>query len=399
MNDQLVQAFHAFSEFSPGNQSEIRLFFAPGRVNLIGEHTDYNGGYVLPAALELGTWAFVRPRTDNILRFASTNFPEVIEVPTNSVVFHQEHGFANYPLGVIREYQKLGSEIAGFDILFHGTLPTGAGLSSSASIEVVTAALLNAYSEAGLDRDELALLAQRAENQFVGVQCGIMDQFAVALGKRQEALFLNCGNLNYRLVPVNFSGMRIVITNSNKPRGLVDSKYNERRKECELALDLLRQQGVAIQSLSEMSPEQWRGAKGLVKDAVLRRRVEHIVSENHRVQRAVEALDVGDVTAFGQLMNESHYSLRDNYEVTGPELDRLAEAAWSAPGCIGSRMTGAGFGGCTVSLVAESSLGDFQESVRKAYAENIGYEPSFYVTDIGGGVREDADVLGSLFTN
>lgn len=394
-NDALQQAVKKFLEFSPGTETEgtgatsgVRVFFAPGRVNLIGEHTDYNGGYVLPAALDIGTWVFVRERGDKLLRFASTAFRQVVEVPVDNLHFDEADDYANYPKGVIHEFQKLGYDIPGLDLLYYGNLPNGAGLSSSASIEVVTGYMVNELLGAGLTSEKIALMSQAAENKFVGVNCGIMDQFAVALGKEHHAISLNCDSLDYKLVPMQIEGVSLVIANTNKRRGLADSKYNERRSECEEALRQLQSVRQGLQYLADIDGGDWAQLEGAIDSAVLRRRARHVVLENQRAKEAVGVLDSGNIVKFGQMMNDSHVSLRDDYEVTGPELDTLVEAAWVAPGCIGSRMTGAGFGGCTVSLVRSSEVDRFVSFVGPEYTKHIGYEPSFYITGIGDGVKE-----------
>ncbi len=377
-----------FLEFSPGDVSHVRVFFAPGRVNLIGEHTDYNGGYVLPAALTVGTWAFVRVREDGMYRFASTAFPHIVTVKKGDLKYKPEDDYANYPKGVVWAMEKAGVSIPGADILYHGNLPNGAGLSSSASIEVVTAFAINQLSGAGLSVERLTLLSQEAENQFVGVNCGIMDQFSVGMGKADHALLLQCSTLRYRLVPVQAPGYKLVITNTNKRRGLADSKYNERRQECETALAQMQRVDPNLTCLADVSPDDWERLSAVLDDETLKKRARHVVFEHARTQRAAALLEQGNLRAFGELMNESHRSLRDDYEVTGPELDALVEAAWTVEGCIGSRMTGAGFGGCTVSLVEESQLSVFEQVVTERYIEQIGRTPSFYVSDIGDGVRE-----------
>lgn len=401
-NPGLSRALERFLEFSPGPRTSaeatssptkdaangVRVFFAPGRVNLIGEHTDYNGGYVLPAALELGTWLFVRLREDRVLRFASTSFPQVVEVSTQNITYVEADDYANYPKGVIREFQERGYEIPGLDLLYYGNLPNGAGLSSSASVEVVTALMLNALLGAGLPGPDLALLSQKAENQFVGVNCGIMDQFAVAMGQHNEAISLNCDTLAYELVPLETQGLSLVITNTNKRRGLADSKYNERRSECEQALAQLQKVRPDLKALADINGDEWPVLQSYLDNPGLQKRARHVVLENERAKQAVQVLRAGEVERFGQMMNASHRSLRDDYEVTGKELDALVEAAWSVKGCIGSRMTGAGFGGCTVSLVETDAIEEFQTLVKHQYTERIGYEPSFYVSDIGDGVKE-----------
>lgn len=391
--DALVQ----FLKFSPPSSPSmvllsspgIRVVFAPGRVNLIGEHTDYNGGYVLPAALShLGTWLFVRERSDHRIRFCSSSFSKVIDIPVDGLVYDPADDYANYPKGVIYEFLKRGFEIPGMDIFFYGTLPHGAGLSSSASVEVATAWMLNEYLHAGLTREEIAVLSQRAENHFVGVQCGIMDQFAVAVGHRDSAISLHCDTLNYEVVPIEMDGLRIVIANTNKRRGLSDSKYNERRSECEQALLELQHRHPEIGTLADIASNAWPELESCISDPVIRRRARHVVFENERAKEAPGVLRQGDLQRFGDMLNESHISLRDDYEVTGIELDTLVEAAWSVEGCLGSRMTGAGFGGCTVSLVRAPVVEMFKQVVRQQYIDRIGYEPSFYVTTLGDGVRD-----------
>ena len=413
----LEQAIRQFLEFSPGAISDLksydkahqnvqghevnlgspaaRVFFAPGRVNLIGEHTDYNGGYVLPAALELGTWLFVRERHDKRLRVRSTTFPKVVEISVDNLHYSQDDDYANYPKGVLYEFQRRGFDIPGLDLLFYGNMPNGAGLSSSASIEVATAFMLNSLLGANLSHVQLARLSQTAENQFVGVNCGIMDQFAVALGKQQHAISLDCNTLGYHLVPMKISGVSLVITNTNKRRGLADSKYNERRSECEAALRQIQKVRPDVKHLADIAATHWPKLSAYIDNETLKKRARHVVFENERAKQAVGVLSSGTIAEFGQMMNLSHVSLRDDYEVTGVELDALAEAAWSADGCIGSRMTGAGFGGCTVSLVESDQVDKFISSVRTEYTKRIGYEPSFYVTAIGDGVKEVTEqILG-----
>ena len=377
-----------FLKFSPGNLDSLRVFFAPGRVNLIGEHTDYNGGFVLPAALELGTWVFVRERTDGKFRFAATQFSPVVEAPTGSFEYSEADDYANYPKGVLWVLQQHQLRIpTGADLMFHGNLPTGAGLSSSASIEVATGFAMTRMVSENTGKSEIAKLAQQAENQFVGVQCGIMDQFAVAMGEKGHALSLDCATLEYSLVPLPADGYQLVIANTNKRRGLADSKYNERRAECEDALRQVRQVNPGLQSLADIPLADWGMYEPHLSGVVLRR-ARHVVSENHRAKYAPTPLREGNLEGFGQLMKESHLSLRDDYEVTGLELDALAQAAWTVEGCYGSRMTGAGFGGCTVSLVRSDAVSRFQEQVQAEYRRATGLTASFYVSGLGSGVRE-----------
>ncbi|GAA4720039.1 galactokinase [Brevibacillus fulvus] len=370
----------------------IRVFFAPGRVNLIGEHTDYNGGYVFPAALTYGTWALVRPRQDGVYRFRSTNFPQKADCLLSDLRYKKEDGWTNYPKGVLKELLELDSELAqrltGADFLFHGNIPIGTGLSSSASIELATALALARLADSDLPMLELVKLTQRAENRFVGVNCGIMDQFAIGMGKRGHAVMLKCDTLDYNYYPLKIDGYKLVITNTNKPRGLADSKYNERRQECEQGLGYLQAIWPEIRSLGEVSMAQWEQQRDTVPDEIVRRRVEHVISENERVVRAGQALEQGDLELFGQLMKQSHMSLRELYEVTGAELDALFDAAVDAPGCIGTRMTGAGFGGCSVSLVEEKEVSHFQEVVAGQYTAKTGLVPTFYVCDSSDGAKE-----------
>ncbi|KLU62440.1 galactokinase [Peptococcaceae bacterium CEB3] len=366
----------------------LRFFFAPGRVNLIGEHTDYTGGLVLPAALSNGTWAVVCERNDKVVHLVSEGFtPKVICDLTEEIVNTPEDGWANYPKGIIKAFLAMGAAIPGLDIYFYGDIPKGAGLSSSASLELVTAVALNTVTRAGWDRLSLVRLAQEAENGFVGVNCGIMDQFSVGLGREGAALLLNCATLAYRHIPLALGKYRLVIADSCKQRDLGESKYNERRRECEDGFRIIKRYRPELANLGELGLREWEEVKKYLP-APTADRVEHVVRENHRVLSSAAALEDGDVLTFGRLMLESHRSLRDLYEVTGPELDALYEAARKAPGCVGTRMTGAGFGGCTVSLVEEKSLTDFQKYVARDYEARTGLRPIFYPVSVGGGARE-----------
>lgn len=376
-----------------GYEEGVQVFFAPGRVNLIGEHTDYNGGYVFPAALTFGTWASVRPREDGIYCFRSTNFETKIESDVSQLIYKEEDDWANYPKGVLNELIKLAGpekslQYHGADILYHGNIPNGAGLSSSASIELVTGIALSRLAGFDIPMIELVKLAQRAENRFVGVNCGIMDQFAVGMGKNGQAIALKCDTLEYHYVPVEINGYKLVITNTNKRRGLADSKYNERRCECEQGLELIQTELPHVQSLGDVSYEDWEKVRHIIKDDVVHRRVEHVITENERVLAAMTALEENDLNMFGALMKNSHESLRDLYEVTGVELDALFEEAAKVDGCIGTRMTGAGFGGCNVSLVKEDVIDTFKERVSENYLKKTGLVPTFYVCEIGDGAKE-----------
>lgn len=370
-----------------GDSTNSKVYFAPGRVNLIGEHTDYNGGHVFPCALTIGTYAVARMRSDQILRFYSLNFEElgVIESSLDDLKPREEAQWTNYLKGVIWAFQQKGYQIpCGFDILLYGTIPNGSGLSSSASVEVLMGYILNDMLELDVSNKELALISQFSENNFNGVNCGIMDQFAIAMGKKNCAIFLDTSNLEFQYAKIKLDGIKIIISCSNKKRGLGDSKYNERRRECEEALAQL-QSIKNIGTLGELSVEEFEEIKDNVLSDVNRRRAKHAVYENARTMQAVEALKNNDVIRFGQLMNESHKSLRDDYEVTGVELDTLVETAWGIEGVIGSRMTGAGFGGCTVSLVKDEVVDTFIQKVGDVYKDKIGYEADFYVVEIGDG--------------
>lgn len=370
-----------------GDTDGVKVFFAPGRVNLIGEHTDYNGGHVFPCALTIGTYAAARVRNDRRLRFYSMNFEQlgVIESSLDGLKPEKEADWTNYPKGVMWAFGERGFEIPqGMDILLNGNIPNGSGLSSSASVEVLTGAILRDFFGFQVSNQDLALIGQFSENKFNGVNCGIMDQFAIAMGKKEHAIFLDTSDLSYTYAPVKLQGAKIVIACSNKKRGLGDSKYNERRSECETALAEL-QKVVDIKSLGELSEEQFEEYKSAIKDETRVRRAKHAVYENQRTVKAVEALKNNNVKLFGELMNASHVSLRDDYEVTGIELDTLVEEAWKVDGVIGSRMTGAGFGGCTVSIVKDEAVDTFIEKVGTAYKDKIGYAADFYVVEIGDG--------------
>ncbi|WP_088226959.1 galactokinase [Desulfosporosinus sp. FKB] len=380
----LLQNFsHQFG--SAGN--DCRIFFAPGRVNLIGEHTDFTGGYVLPAALAYGTWAVVRHRQDGMFRLASTSFPEKVEFNADEIINRQD-SWANYPKGVLAEFKKLGIKLSGCDILFAGNIPKGAGLSSSASLEMATAIAVKAVEGLECALIDLTQLAQRAENQFVGVNCGIMDQFASGMGKAGQAILLKCDTLEYRYVPLSLGDYQLVITNSKKQRSLTESNYNQRRLECEEGIKKLQMLLPEFSSLGNLTTEQWKAVREAIESFKVKKRLEHIVRENARTIASAQALQMGDLTEFGKLMIQSHVSLRDFFEVTGAELDALFEEARKVPGCIGTRMTGAGFGGCTVSLVHQGAVKDFKFQVTKNYSARTGLIPEFYVCDCGDGARE-----------
>ena len=370
-----------------GDSRSATVFFAPGRVNLIGEHTDYNGGHVFPCALTIGTYGAARKRNDRRLRFFSMNCEHlgVMESSLEELTPSADADWTNYPKGVMWAFEQKGMKLpCGMDLLLYGTIPNGSGLSSSASVEVLTGAILREFFRFPVTNQDLALIGQYAENHFNGVNCGIMDQFAIAMGKKDHAIFLDTADLSYEYAPIELKQAKIVIACSNKKRGLGDSKYNERRSECEAALADL-QKVVSVNSLGDLDEAAFEQYQDAIKDPVCRKRARHAVYENQRTIRAVEALKQGDIQTFGRLMNASHVSLRDDYQVTGPELDTLVEEAWKIPGVIGSRMTGAGFGGCTVSIVEEGAIDGFLQKVGEAYREKIGYPADFYVVEIGGG--------------
>lgn len=370
-----------------GDAEGAKVYFAPGRVNLIGEHTDYNGGHVFPCALTIGTYGVARKRADRKLCFYSMNFEDLglLTSSLDELVPGGDKEWIAYPKGVMWAFEQKGMKIpAGMDILLNGNIPNGSGLSSSASVEVLTGSILRDLFGFEVTNQDLALIGQYSENKYNLVNCGIMDQFAIAMGKKDNAIFLDTADLSYEYAPIVLKGAKIVISCSNKKRGLGDSKYNERRSECETALAEL-QKVMDIQSLGELTEEAFEANKDAIKDEVRKKRAKHAVYENQRTLKAVAALKAGNIAEFGRLMNASHVSLRDDYEVTGIELDTLAEEAWKVPGVIGSRMTGAGFGGCSVSIVEDASVDQFIASVGEAYKNKIGYAADFYVVEVGDG--------------
>lgn len=372
-----------------GDSNEAKVYFAPGRVNLIGEHTDYNGGHVFPAALTLGTYGVARKRNDRRLRFYTMNYNrvDIVESSLDDLVPLKRAGWTAYPKGVMWAFEQRGMKMDyGMDLLLKGTIPGSSGLSSSASVEVLTGFILRDLYGFEVSNQELALIGQYAENNYNGVNCGIMDQFAIAMGKKKHAIFLDTATLEYSYAPVKLKGAKIIISCSNKRRGLADSKYNERRSECEEALKEI-QKVVKVDTLGDLTEDEFEKYKNAIGDEIRRKRAKHAVYENQRTLKAVEALQKNDIETFGKLMNESHISLRDDYEVTGRELDTLVEEAWKIKGVIGSRMTGAGFGGCTVSIVEKDAVKKFIKKVGKAYKKKIGYEADFYVVKLGNGPK------------
>ncbi len=379
--------FDKFAELF-GNADGARFYFSPGRVNLIGEHTDYNGGHVFPCALTLGTYGAARRRDDRKLHFYSMNLDSfgIVEASLDDLTNKKAYNWANYPLGVVWAFAEKGYKLdQGFDMVIWGNIPNGSGLSSSASLEVLTGVILtDLFGITDLTMTDLALIGQYSENNFNGCNCGIMDQFAVAMGKKDNAIFLDTSTLKYEYAPIKLKDAKIIITNSKVKHSLVDSAYNDRRRECAEALAEL-QAGVEIDSLGDLTPEEFESHKSLIKDPVRLKRAKHAVYENQRTIDAVSALKEGNIERFGELMNQSHISLRDDYEVSCEEIDILVDLAWKIPGVIGSRITGGGFGGCTVSIVKNDAVDTFIETIGEAYKEKVGHEAEFYTVDIGDG--------------
>ncbi|SFC18711.1 galactokinase [Bacillus sp. OV322] len=379
-----------FHEESP------RVFFAPGRINLIGEHTDYNGGHVFPCAITKGTYALASKRSDKKIRMYSVNFKElgIVEFELENLDYEAKHEWANYPKGMLRFFKESGCSIgSGFDVLFYGNIPNGAGLSSSASIELVTGVLLDSLFELNMDRIEMVKIGQQVENKFIGVNSGIMDQFAIGMGRKNAGILLNCDTLEYEYAPIELEKHSILIMNTNKRRELADSKYNERRGECEQALAQL-QKKADIQELANLTPSEFDEYQSIIDSEVLRKRAKHVVYENSRTLEALKELKSGNLEAFGELMNQSHLSLKGDYEVTGTELDTLAETAWKEDGVLGARMTGAGFGGCAIAIVETDKAEAIMKAIGKVYKEKIGYEAEFYQVLIGDGAKELKEVEG-----
>ena len=381
--------FEKFKELF-GDTSDARLYFSPGRVNLIGEHTDYNGGHVFPCALTIGTYGVAKKRNDNKIHFYSMNLDNfgVIEVTLDDLSYHAEYNWANYPLGVVWAFAEKGYTLDyGFDMVIWGNIPNGSGLSSSASLEVLTGVVLkDLYNIDALTMTDLALIGQYSENNFNGCNCGIMDQFAVAMGKADNAIFLDTSTLNFEYAPVKLKDAKIIITNSKVKHSLVDSAYNTRRQECADALAALQTE-VSIESLGDLDMETFEKYKSVIGDPIKEQRAKHAVAENQRTIDAVAALKADNIELFGQLMNQSHISLGDDYEVSCEEIDILVDLAWNTPGVIGSRITGGGFGGCTVSIVKNDAIDTFIETIGTAYKEKVGHEAEFYTVEIGDGAR------------
>ena len=374
----------AFWQAYGDNRLPVQCFFSPGRINLIGEHIDYNGGYVFPAALTLGIYSAIRPRLDDRIVLKSANAAQTVIVETGKPICNVAgDGWANYPKGVIKYLLQNGHTLKGYDIFFTADLPAGTGLSSSAALLVLTAYMLRtAAGESAVDRVQLAQFCQRVENKFIGVNCGIMDQFSVALGREDCAILLDCRTLAYQYIPFVLNHYGLVILNTNKKRELAESKYNERRNECEQALAIIQKH----KNISNLCQATLDDVETHVKDTVLRRRARHVVGENNRVHMAVKLLTQGNISGFAELMTQSHRSLQADYEVTGQELDVIVDSALQAPGCIGARMTGAGFGGCAIALVEQNRLADFKAAVAARYQAGTGLAAAFYAAGIAAGV-------------
>lgn len=381
----LAQLQEQFTKFF--GQANTNAFFSPGRVNLIGEHIDYNGGLVMPCAITYGTTLLTAPNKEGIFRFRSTNFEETLDIPVKS--FYEKTGstWFNYPLGVIHNFVQNGKKVQGLDMLFYGDLPIGAGLSSSASIEIVTAFAFNSLFNNGFSKLELVLLSKKVENEFIGVNSGIMDQFAVTFGEKEKAIKLNCETLDYQAVDCNLGGNILAIINTNKPRKLAESKYNERVGECQTALKALQKE-LNINNLCDINSETFEKHKHLIEDITILNRAKHVIEENDRVELAAVALAENRLKDFGNLMYSSHDSLKNLYEVSGIELDTIVEFCLGYPDVTGARMTGAGFGGCAIALVKKESFEDFSTKIINYYTEKIGYAPSVYSSEIGAGVQE-----------
>lgn len=387
-----TQEMNLAFEQAYGKKAE-KMYFSPGRVNLIGEHTDYNGGCVFPCALSFGAWLLLAKNNDQVLRFRSLNMPQTYSIPVADIKPQPDRAWCNYALGcidIIRRRHPEAKLKSGYDLLYYGNVPAGAGLSSSAAMEVVTArAFTEEMNWKDADdkkyRTELALIGQACEHEYAGVMCGVMDQFASAQGKKDHAIHLNCDTLEFEHVPVKLEGIKVVISNTHSPHHLDSGAYNDRVRQCKTAVEQISTVK-PIKHLAELTPEDWKEVEGVITDPIAKKRAHHVVGEVARTAEAVEALKKGDIKRFGELMTQSHISLRDDYEVTGKELDTMAEAAWEVEGVLGSRMTGGGFGGCTVSLVKDEAIETFKAHVGKVYEEKTGLKPDFYVAEIGDGV-------------
>ncbi|WP_410506394.1 galactokinase [Haloimpatiens sp. FM7315] len=369
-------------------EGEVRAFYSPGRVNLIGEHIDYSGGCVFPCAIELGTYGLVRKTCHDKINLISADFPLKVTVGLNDLQYKKEDDWSNYPKGVISTMKNKGYKVGGMDILIKGNIPNGAGLSSSASLELLIGEMVNVlFNNREISTIDLVKMAKETENEFIGVNCGIMDQFAVGMGKKNKGILLNCDTLDYKYAKVDLKEYTLVIMNTKKRRALSESRYNDRRNECESALKDIRSKKT-VDYLCSLSKEEFKEVRDAIKDEASRKRAQHAVYENYRVKEAFKKLEEGNLIDFGKLLVESHNSLKDLYEVTGVELDTIVFEALKIKGCIGARMTGAGFGGCAIALVKKDRVLDFEKTLKEKYFNIIGYYPEFYVTNISEGTRE-----------
>lgn len=377
-----------FVKIYGGTEDSVSVFSSPARINIIGEHIDYNGGMVFPAAINRYLYVAIRKRNDTKIIYNDARFPGTFEFDVNdNFSYKKENDYANYLNGILSQLKEKGFSFpCGFEILMASNVPAGGGISSSSALECGFAYAVSETFGFGIDRIEIAKLGQMSEHNFMNVNCGIMDQFIIAMGKKNTAVMLNCDTLEYKYAPLELGDYRFVVMNTNKQRKLADSKYNERRSQCEEALKILQDSGVKITALCQLTPDEWEKSKDAIKDEILLKRARHCIYENQRVKDAVKVLEAKNLPELGKLLNASHKSLKEDYEVTGIELDTLAEEAQKQNGCLGARMTGAGFGGCAIALVHKDSIDTFIENVQKAYTEKIGYAAGFFACESGDGV-------------
>ncbi len=380
----------AFMKLYGGNEADVKLYSSPARINIIGEHIDYNGGKVFPASINRYLYIAIRKRGDSKVLYNDARFPGSYEFDINQTfVFDKANDYANYLNGILQQLKERGFKFdCGFEILMASNIPAGGGISSSSALECGFAyAVIDTFGF-NLDRVEIAKLGQLSEHNFMNVKCGIMDQFIIATGKKNYAELLDCNTLEYEYVPLELGDYRFVVMNTNKVRKLADSKYNERRGQCEQALKILQDNGVKVKALCELAPADWEKCSAFVTDPILNKRARHCILENQRVVDAAATLKEGNLVKLGQLLNASHKSLKEDYEVTGIELDTLAETSQKQEGCLGARMTGAGFGGCSIALVHKDKLNSFIDNVQATYEKEIGYKAGFFVCETGDGVKK-----------
>ncbi len=373
-----------------GSADNVRIFSSPARINIIGEHIDYNGGKVFPAAIDRYLYVAIRARQDSKVTYNDLKFPGTFSFDINGeFAYSKENGYANYLNGILSILKRRGYVIpTGFDVLLVSNVPPAGGISSSSALECGFAWAVSELFGLGVSRRDIALIGQQSEHEFMGVNCGIMDQYIIATGKKDTAELLDCAKIEHEYVPLQLGDYRFVVMNTRKKRQLADSKYNERRSQCEAALKILQDKGVDAADLCSISPAKWEAVYHFIQDGILQKRARHCIYENQRVIDAVDALKAGNLPRLGKLLNDSHASLKTDYEVTGIELDTLAETAQRQDGCLGARMTGAGFGGCAIALVHKDKLDGFISKVQEAYTEKIGYEAGFFSCSSGDGVAE-----------